>query len=701
MARKKLIKKLTRNNARNKLIAIIVLITILPVVGLGYFTYENAFNLLEEKLEVTTGQTVEETNKSVTRFLEGIENQAKVLANDSIWSLMLHESETKNKIQPENLDGEIGVNKNSANGSITNTISYKDEAFEQLALTKESNMNIKSTYFATTEGEMYLYPKEELPAEFDPRVRPWYEGAINNTGKIIWTDPYIDTTSKKTTITVAKTVEDKGKIIGVVGVDIQLDELSEALASRTIGREGYLFVTDKNGIMIAHNDKELIGTDIATTLAYWEKTSSQESGFSKYIFEGKDKFLSFTTNDITGWKLMASMEEAELRTDTNIILRSILLISILAAILAILAAIIIASKATKPLNMLMKAFANAANGDLTTRINIKAKDEFGQMGRSFNLMLESINNLIKEIKTSSQIVLETSESLGEITAQNTQATREVARTIEEIASSTNSQAKDTENGAIKINEIAERIESVSLTADYMNDISNETNGLTNKGLGIVKTLTEKSSKTANASKRVNEIVMNVDKSALEIGTISETISKIADQTNLLALNAAIEAARAGEHGKGFAIVADEVRKLAEESSNATNEIKQLITSIQNQSKAAVQSMDEAKVTVGEQDMAVKETESIFNQILVSVKELIEKVEEINDSSDKMSGQKDIIVEVIGNISAVSQQNSAATQQVSASTEEQLASIEEVEAHTENLKELSKQLESAINKFSVV
>lgn len=700
MAKKQLIKTSTKNNARNKLIAIITLITILPVIGLGYFTYKNAFEILEEKLEVTTKQTVEETNNAITRFLEGLENQAEVLGNDSIWALMLHELETKDKAQPENIDGKIETSQINTNDLMTNGISYKDKALEQLRLTKESSKDIKSTYFATSEGEMYLYPKEELSEGYDPRSRSWYKDAINNQGNISWSDPYLDDNAKRTTVTVAKAVKDKGKVIGVVGIDIQLDELSEALANRTIGRQGYVFVADKNGIIIAHRNKDLLGTDTRTKKGFWETVNSGANGFVLYDHEGEDKFLSYTTNDITGWKLMASMEQSELRTDTNTILKSTVLISILAWILATLAAILIASKATQPLNMLMKAFANAANGDLTTRVNIKSKDEFGQMGKNFNLMLEGINNLIKDIKVSSQTVLGTSESLGEITAQTTEATREVARTIEEIAGSTNSQAKDTENGAVKINEIAERIESVSSTADYMNDISNETNSLTNKGLEIVKTLTEKSSKTASATGRVNEIVVNVDKSALDIGAISDTISKIAEQTNLLALNAAIEAARAGEHGKGFAVVADEVRKLAEESSNATNEIKQLITSIQNQSKAAVQSMDETKVTVGEQDIAVKETEGIFNQILESVKALIEKVEEINDSSAEMSNQKDTIVDIIGNISAVSEQNSAATQEVSASTEEQLASIEEVEAHTQNLKELSKNLESAINKFSV-
>ncbi|WP_202709492.1 methyl-accepting chemotaxis protein [Sporosalibacterium faouarense] len=703
MARKKTEKKVTRNSARNKLIAIIVIITLLPIIGLGYFTYQKSYGLLEEKLAVTSEQTIEETNRAVTRFLEGIENQTEVLSNDSIWMLMLNDSINQDnvvEVERENADGGMETIQVDINKYLSNQPDLEEKAFEQLRITKESNNDIKSTYFATTEGGIYLYPEADLEEGFDPRVRPWYQSAIENVGKVIWTKPYIDADSKEVVVTAARTVEDKGEIIGVIGVDIQLNELSKALGSSTIGRKGYVCATDKNGTMIAHNDIDLIGTNIATEQSFWETAKSGESGFEKYSYDGKDKFLSYTTNEITGWKLMATMEEEELRDDTDVILKTTLYIAILAFILATIAAIVISYKATKPINMLMKSFANAANGDLTTRVNIGSKDEFGQIGKSFNSMLEGINNLIKDIKTSSHTVLNTSISLGDITTQTTQATREVSRTIEEIASSTSSQAKDTENGVLRINEISERIESVSTTTDYMNEISYETNNLTNRGLDIVKTLTEKSTKTADASKKVNEIVINVDKSTSEIGVISETISKIAEQTNLLALNAAIEAARAGEHGKGFAVVADEVRKLAEESSEATNDIKELIASIQNQSKTAVKSMDETRVTVSEQDVVVKETEDIFNQILVSVKSLIEKVAEINESSLEMREQKDTIVDVMENISAVSEQTSAATQEVSASTEEQLASIEEVETHTQQLEDLAHQLEESINKFSV-
>ncbi|MTI47586.1 MAG: methyl-accepting chemotaxis protein [Firmicutes bacterium] len=705
MARKKTEKKVTRNSARNKLIAIIVIITLLPIIGLGYFTYQKSYGLLEEKLAVTSEQTIEETNRAVTRFLEGIENQTEVLSNDSIWMLMLNDSINQDnvvEVERENADGGMETIQVDINKYLSNQPDLEEKAFEQLRITEESDDDIKSAYFATTDGGIYLYPEADLDEGFDPRVRPWYQSAIENRGKVIWTKPYTDADgdNKRTVVTAARTVEDKGEIIGVIGVDIQLNELSKALGSSTIGRKGYVCATDKNGTMIAHNDIDLIGTNIATEQSFWEAAKSGESGFEKYSYDGKDKFLSYTTNEITGWKLMATMEEEELRDDTDVILKTTLYIAILAFILATIAAIVISYKATKPIKMLMKSFANAANGDLTTRVNIGSKDEFGQIGKSFNSMLEGINNLIKDIKTSSHTVLNTSISLGDITTQTTQATREVSRTIEEIASSTSSQAKDTENGVLRINEISERIESVSTTTDYMSEISYETNNLTNRGLDIVKTLTEKSTKTADASKKVNEIVINVDKSTSEIGVISETISKIAEQTNLLALNAAIEAARAGEHGKGFAVVADEVRKLAEESSEATNDIKELIASIQNQSKTAVKSMDETRVTVSEQDVVVKETEDIFNQILVSVKSLIEKVAEINESSLEMREQKDTIVDVMENISAVSEQTSAATQEVSASTEEQLASIEEVETHTQQLEDLAHQLEESINKFSV-
>lgn len=666
-----------KNKIRNKLIAILAIAIILPLSLLGYFSYNKSYEILEKKYTLMTQQTVAEVDTSISKFIESIENQMEMLAINSNFKKISNETSINHEI-------------------------YEKMVIELLKNAKDSNSLMTGIYFSTKYGDTYTYPCIELSKDIDLRNSLWYELAIKNKQNVSWTQPHVSKNKQDIIITASKSIINEGEVIGVIGVDINFMELSKAISQQKIGRNSYVGVIDTNDILITHPNPELIGTNEVTKQAEWEDIKSNEKGFLKYKYNGQqDKFLSYTTNEKTGWKIVGAVAIDELLTDTNIITRFILYGIILGFISAIIIAILIANSISKPLNILKKAFEMASIGDLTTQAEIKSKDEFGEIGKSFNEMMQNINVLIKEVKNSSDTVFEASSSLEDITEQTVTATDEVSKAIEEIATNTDEQATDRKKGSVQLTELTDKIDMVSKSLNHMKNTSNETNELSNKGLETVKILMEKSKENSEISKKVNQSVLMVDKSIKNIGLITDTISQIAEQTNLLALNAAIEAARAGEHGKGFAVVAEEVKKLAEQSSEATDEIKDLINDIQNQSKTAVGVIDKTKMVVSEQNINVEETQNIFNYIADSINTLIEKVSEVKEYSDDMTNKKNTIIDIMRNISAASHQTAAATQQVSASTEEQLASMETVYIHSQNLKNLSKNLEESINKFKIV
>lgn len=659
------------HSIRTRISAILLLVCIIPVMGFGMFSFYKTNNLLSTKLQLTSLQNIEQVDNSINNYFENFETLLNFLSRN-----------TDFKDLDENPH-------------------YEKFAMGLLEDVQKSNPSLMAIYFGQqSTKKMLLYPNIALPEGFDPTVRPWYTTAAKQNGKIVYTDPYIDANTNQVIISIAKAVEKEGRLVGVVSCDINLGTLSKKLSNIKIGKGGYAYITDKKGIMLAHPDKELLGKDDATKLKSWPDISTKSSGFTKYEFKGNNKYASFYTNQNTGWKIVASLDEKELLDDTNIIKNMTLIAIFVISILALFVAMIVSRNITKHLYTLISTFKKAASGDLSVSVEIDSNDEFQEMGHSFNDMIQNINNLMKNVKVSSETILETSESIKYSANETSRAIDEVSITIDQVAQGTTSQAQDIGDGVSSVNILASEIENIEKLASEMNKISKETNSLSQDGLKYVNILTEKTAQANSSASHVGEVIEDMDSTTAEIGIITETINGISAQTNLLALNAAIEAARAGEAGKGFSVVADEIRKLAEQSTNATNQIQDLIEKIKEKSSLAVTSMTSAKDVMNEQAESVTQTKDIFNQILNSIDSLMKEINSIQKSIEETNDNKDSIVTKMLNISAVAEENSAATEEVSASTEEVNAVMAEFNNTANELKNLAEELNNRVDEFKL-
>ena len=186
----------------------------------------------------------------------------------------------------------------------------------------------------------------------------------------------------------------------------------------------------------------------------------------------------------------------------------------------------------------------------------------------------------------------------------------------------------------------------------------------------------------------------------EIKNIVGMIVSISEQTNLLALNAAIEAARAGEFGKGFAVVADEVRKLAALSKDASSQINNILSSIQEKTNVTTEEANKTTIIVKAQMDAVGRTNTSLNNIFRSMDEVSTKLNNMSSSISEIVTSKDNTLKAIEGISSVSEENAATTEEVSASTEEQIAGTQQLSSYTLELNDMVKKLNSAISVFKV-
>ncbi|MCA0971443.1 methyl-accepting chemotaxis protein [Halobacillus litoralis] len=575
----------------------------------------------------------------------------------------------------------------------------QEEVVSRLNDIQASNDVIKNVYIGTNEDLMVSDETLTLPDGYQPTTRPWFQEAVANQGAIIWTQPYLDANTNEMIMSVAKTIERSGQIVGVLSIDIDMASMIDLVASVQIADSGYAAILSDNGIFLAHPDPELVGEDVSEE-SYYQKIEEQntETGIVEYQLEGLNKTLGYATNPTTGWVVVGAVNKGELQEKAAVIIGPIVTTVLIMLAIAAIISFFVARRIRRPIIKLQESMKQVEDGDLTVNLIQDRKDEIGQLSYSAHEMKSSIQEIIIGLKEAAAAVNEQSGILTRSSDEVREGSEQIASTMQELSSGAESQAHSSSN----LSEMTEGfVSDIQAAFDNSRDMVESTDSVlqkTDQGASQMKKSAGQMSTIDHIVKDAVEKVQGLDQQSKKITKLVQVIEDIAEQTSLLSLNAAIEAARAGEHGKGFAVVADEVRKLADQVSTSVGDITDIVEKIQVESSEVTTSLQNSYKEVEAGTNMMNETEETFHQIESSVQEMAEKsrsisnrLQTIQDSSHKMN-------QWIADIASVSEESAAGVEEVTATAEQSSHSIEEVFSSAQQLSQLSNELDQQIDRF---
>lgn len=534
----------------------------------------------------------------------------------------------------------------------------------------------------------------------DAPKQDWYKKAKDSSAYSAWTAPNmfnVDHTQNYPMMSyIMKFVDSSSKHLAVMKIDVKPKAFSAGGKDIVIGKTGYAFIADAEGKFIYSKDPSLVSKSLPKDIT--DQITKNKSGSFSTKLDSKNMQLMYITSEETGWKYIAVMPISELYAASRTIGTSILIITLLLVIGGVFFSIWTTSHITKPIKDIIKTTRELSTGNLTVKSPSYKLKELNELGCNFNSMVDKLRDMMQNASDLAVTTSKHSGSLLNISHGITLTSQEISDTVESIASGSSSQTTEAVNCAEIYGNFNSMITEAINSVTKVGDLTDATTGIIDESSAAVDKLTEASRNNSTAMQKVEETISTLNSNTKDVLKIVDNIKAITEQTNLLSLNASIEAARAGEAGRGFAVVANEIRKLADQSQAASQQIKQIITNVNNSIKSSLQITEAAQVTFDEESHQVAVTVKVFGTIKDNIANINTAMEEAKELISIIDKDKDFLNKSINNIAEISEKNTASTEEVTASVQNQANTTNSIYNLAQELTENSDKLKQAINKF---
>ena len=658
--------KTIRSKLTSAVIVIVVAIIIVITVGIVSIASRNLLNAQKDELQIQADKYANEVNTWISTEKEWVTGAAK---------------------------------------SIESTGDTSDEGlFNVVYAYYDGRPELLNMYFGRESDGVFFQGNKDAttPEGYDPRARGWYQAAVADGGTIV-TDPYWDVLTNQMCGTIACPVYVDGKLVGVLGIDMTLQTVTDLTNSINYEEGVYGFLVDSSDNYVAHKNESYLPTEDTATAVndvspfLSDILSNPGSSIVRATdYDGLDTYFANSLVNSCDWQVGITIPSANIFKTIWAMIITAIVVAVVALVLVIIIMTSIIKKMLAPINTL-KQFASgdfSENEAVETGIPAEYKDETEQIMKATQSVKSQIRDIILTTKNESEgiksisddaldkmselngNVTNISEATTEVLSQAekaSQMTSQINSTGEELGRVIDILARKASDAAVQSTESRER-------ARALYDSSVESNNQANSIYNNTKTQLESAIESSHA----------VD----EITVLTDEILAISSQTNLLALNASIEAARAGEAGKGFAVVADEIRTLADNTKYAVDKIqtvtKTIVDSVSNlsaNSETLLKFMND-KVVADYQNMIgiakQYEEDAIFYNDISS--DLGASSEEMSANMAEINTNLTYIDEMVAAITASMSEIGKSANLSEESSEKVLGQIQELTKMSEQLKE---------------
>ncbi|MCQ2248551.1 MAG: methyl-accepting chemotaxis protein [Treponema sp.] len=580
-------------------------------------------------------------------------------------------------------------------------------------------------FYAGFEDGRYIDGGGWIPDEgWNAKERDWYISAKNAGGTVFFTEPYLDSQTNWTCISIAKAFNGPdGKLAGVISFDYYFNLIQAIIEDKLKADQSGFIINDKSAF-VYHKDYS-----VENSLSTIE--NGKYSDFSRDITSGSLSFspreflgnkFYFTTNKIDGtdWHLVFGITKAEMESNSHKIM-NVLLVGFIILFLILVGFIFVSlNKSIKPLKNTAVSFKDisAGNADLTKRIeSLNSKDEISDVVSGFNQFVEKLQAIVSGIKTSNGNLIQMDRNLQDCTRNTAGSIDEIIGTINEVGKQIVLQSQNVEETSGAVDMISQNVEVLDRTVKNQSESVSMASSAVEEMIGNITSVNTSVSRMYQSFEEFNQqaqtgvkvqaevdqfIKQIIDQSKM-LQEANSVIASIAAQTNLLAMNAAIESAHAGEAGKGFGVVADEIRKLSETSSsqsktigdqlaNITQTIENIVEGASSSSKIFSSVSEKIQFTselVRQIKAAMDEQEIGSKQILDSLRTMSDATTDVQNSSSAIIKQQ---TEIAQKVSSLLESTSV----ISSSVDSMGTEAQEIEKTGNMLSEISSKMQNSIS-----